>query len=405
MKSPGPPSGGPRWRASLGVQMLLVQIAWVGVRLMLGYRAIELGADAAFLAVLATAFAAPALAGSVLVGRLADRVGGAWVVLVGAALMAVGSFVPLMAPEQWLLMLAAAAAGLGSVGVFVGQQAFVAHRNRGRASDDDFGNLATMGSVGQLLAPPLVTGVAAIGAAPAHPHTSLGLLVCAVAACIAIVPSIQLCRVDRALPLQHAPGAAPSGSLRLLRTPGLWRVIAVSGAMLVTMDLLYTFIPLWAAERGIDATVVGWLLALRALVSVVSRLGLGRLVARFGRKAPLVLSMGCGVIALAVLPFSGVAAAVAVMIGLGVCLGLPQPLTLAWIVEIVAARDHGAALGLRMAGNRLAQTVVPLGMTAVAAPLGVAGVIWANAAILAVATGLAATSRPDADPATPPTGD
>lgn len=374
--------------------MLLVQIAWVGGRIMIGYRAIELGADAAFVAVLASAFAAPALIGSVVVGRVADRWGGALTSLLGSVIMAVGCAIPLIAEQPALVLLGAAAAGLGSVGVFVGQQAFVASRTVGRSSDGEFGNLATLGSVGQLIAPPAVTGVATLAGSAAQPHTGLGLLVCAIAALVAIAPSVPLCRVDRAAPNQNTDAELPSGILGVLRTHGMWRAIVVSGAMLVTMDLLYTFIPLWAAERGIDAAVVGWLLALRALVSVVSRLGLGMLVARFGRKAPLVLSMACGAVALAALPFSGAIAAVAVMIGLGVGLGMPQPLTLAWIVEIVARRDQGAALGLRMAGNRLAQTVIPLGLTAVAAPLGVAGVIGANALILAVATALAAVSRP-----------
>lgn len=373
--------------------MLVIQISWVGVRIMLGYRAIELGADATFVALLASAFAAPALAGSVVVGRLADRFGGAIVTLLGSALMALGCIAPLAAQEQWLLLVSAGAAGLGSVGVFVGQQAFIAHRTRGLSSDGEFGNLATAASIGQLIAPPLITALAVMVASPTRPDTSLGLVLCGVAAALAIPTAVMLRKVDRESPsIQHAEAAR--SPLGVLRTPGLWRAIAVSSAMLVTMDLLYTFIPLWAAERDIDATVVGWLLALRALVSVASRLGLGRLVARFGRKAPLVLSMACGVVALGVLPVSDALGAIAVMVALGVCLGVPQPLTLAWVVEIVAVRDHGAALGLRMAGNRLAQTVIPLGMTLVAAPLGVAGVIWANAFVLALASGLAVASSP-----------
>lgn len=393
MSTETPQRDEPPWRVALAAQMLVVQISWVGARIMLGYRAIELGGDAVFVALLASAFAAPALAGSVVIGRLADRFGGATIALLGSALMALGCIAPLAAHEQWLLLVAAGAAGLGSVGVFVGQQTFVAHRTRGLASDGDFGTLATAGSVGQLIAPPLVTALAALAASPTRPDTSIGLALCAVAAALATVPAAVLRRIDHDAPGTSHAGAAQS-PLSVLRTPGLWRAIAVSSAMLVTMDLLYSFIPLWAAEHSIDATVVGWLLALRALVSVASRVGLGRMVARFGRKSPLVLSMACGVVALAALPVSDAVAAVAVMIALGVCLGVPQPLTLAWVVEIVAARDHGAALGLRMAGNRLAQTVIPLGMTVVAAPLGVAGVIWANALLLALASALAAAASP-----------
>ena len=54
----------------------------------------------------------------------------------------------------------------------------------------------------------------------------------------------------------------------------MWRSLTVSGAVLVTVDLMYAFVPVWATEQGISATVVGLLLALRAAVSVVSRFGL-----------------------------------------------------------------------------------------------------------------------------------
>lgn len=387
-------SGVPSWRAALAVQMFVIQVSWVGSRIMLGYRAVELDANAAFIALLASSFAAPALLASVVVGRLTDRYGGGVVSVIGSIFVAIGCLLPLLVSNLSVLLPAAAVIGLGSVGIFVGQQTFVAHRTLGRDSDGDFGNLATAASLGQLLAPPAVTWLAVLVATPSSPDTSLGLLVSAVAGAATLVPSLRLWQVDRALPVRAAQDGSTSSMISVMRTPALWRAIVVSGAILVTMDLLYTFIPLWAAERGISATVVGLLLAVRALVSVASRVGLARIVGKFGRKPPLVVAMGCGVIALVALPFSGTAAAFAAMVGLGISLGLPQPLTMAWIVEIVPIRDHGAALGLRMAGNRLAQTVIPIAMVAVAGPLGAAGVILANGVLLAIATVLAGVSDP-----------
>ena len=63
---------------------------------------------------------------------------------------------------------------------------------------------------------------------------------------------------------------------KVLKTPGLWRSLVVSGAVLVTVDLMYAFVPVWATQENISATAVGLLLALRAAVSVLSRLGLTR---------------------------------------------------------------------------------------------------------------------------------
>jgi MFS family permease len=169
------------------------------------------------------------------------------------------------------------------------------------------------------------------------------------------------------------------------------------------MDLVYAFVPVWATENNVDVVAVGWLLALRALVSVLSRFGLSKLVDRFGRKVLLLIAMSVGVASLVALPFSNEYSAIAVMIGLGVCLGLPQPLTLAWVVGITQSRDHGAALGLRMTGNRLAQVSIPVAVSAFAAPVGVAGIFWANALLLTVAAALVARSNPDGPtPSGPP---
>ena len=61
--------------------------------------------------------------------------------------------------------------------------------------------------------------------------------------------------------------------------------------------------PVWATEQGVGATTDGVLLALRAAVSVVSRVGLARLVARFGRRTLIIVAVLAGASALAALPF------------------------------------------------------------------------------------------------------
>nr|WP_306919690.1 MULTISPECIES: MFS transporter [unclassified Arthrobacter] len=145
---------------------------------------------------------------------------------------------------------------------------------------------------------------------------------------------------------------------------------------------MYAFVPVWATEKNIGAPVVGLLLALRAAVSVLSRLGLARLIGRFGRKAVLIISITTAVLALIALPLVGPYGAIAVMIGLGLGLGIPQPLTMAWVIALTDPSRHGAVLGLRLAANRLAQISMPLAVGTLAAPFGVLGIFWTNAAVL-----------------------
>ena len=71
------------------------------------------------------------------------------------------------------------------------------------------------------------------------------------------------------------------------------------------------------------------------------------------------------------------------MIGLGLGLGIPQPLTMAWVISLTDPSRQGAALGLRMTVNRLAQIALPITIGSFAAPLGILGIFWANAVLLA----------------------
>lgn len=388
--------GGQPWRLALSIQAALLQSAWVGARLMIGYKAVELGATGFALGAVAASFAAPALVAALPVGRLSDQIGGARVALLGVAVFVTGPVLLCWAGELWILVLAAATTGIGSLFVMIGQQTFTAHRGRDGSSDGSFAVLTTAASLGQLVGPPVVTLAASLGAASASaPNTLLGAVACIVLLLLGLFGTPTLLKADRQAAAASAELAqADAGAGSPVRRPrlreigrgnGLWRSVAVSAAVLVTVDLLYTFVPLWATERGVSSVAVGMLLAIRAVVSVVSRIGLGRLVAKFGRKTLLLVAIGLGVAALIALPFVGALGAIPVMFALGIALGLPQPLTMSWVVRITPKSVHGQALGLRMTANRLAQIVLPLAIGSAAGPLGISVILWANAVVLATA--------------------
>ena len=189
-----------------------------------------------------------------------------------------------------------------------------------------------------------------------------------------------------------APDQQRPNTRSIVRTPGLWRALLVSGIVLTAMDMLYAFLPAWAEQNAVSVTAVGWLLALRAAVTVVSRIGLGKLVARLGRQILLLISLTVGAASLIVLPFVGVVGAISVMVGLGIGLGLPQPLTMAWVVARVHPSAHGAALGLRLTSNRVIQITVPVGVSAAAGSMGTDAIFWASAILLAGSIAVVATA-------------
>lgn len=383
---------GPAWRAALSTQAALSQASWVGVRLMVGYRALELGGDPLLLAALAASFAVPTIVAALPAGRICDRVGGSTVAFAGLLIASGGAIVVLTLPSTVLLLFAATLTiGLGHLCVMIGQQTFVAHASRGGSMDSGFGTLSAAASIGQLIGPPAVT-IAATLAARDQPDTTAGFAVCLAFTVLALPLILFLRRGDthRRTTAAKAPRAPLSA---VMKAPELWRALAVSGAVLVTVDLLYTFVPLWAVDKGIAPVTVGLLLALRAVVSVVSRLGLARIVARFGRRTLLVVAMLMGVASLVALPFANQWGAIPVMIALGIALGLPQPLTMAWTTAITPPAVHGAALGLRLTANRVLQVLIPVSVGLVAGPFGLVAIFWSNAAVLAVGVAIVATSR------------
>ena len=391
------------WRLAVNLQAVLTQAAWVGVRLMIGYRALDAGADPVLLGFFAASFAVPALAAALPVGRYSDRFGGAVVVLVGVVIVLAGVLAAAWTFDLLVLLAASVVIGLGHLMAVVGAQTFVAHRTSGGATDGAFGTLTASASIGQFLGPPLVTIGAALGGSASRPDTSVGLLAAGACALAALPFFVVLRRVDHSTrSVRAANRESPSGVGAMLLSAGMWRALLVSGAVLATMDLMYAFVPVWALENRVGVIAVGWLLALRALVSVLSRYSIDRLVRGFGRKALLIIAMSIAVASLALLPFVDGYGAIAVMIGLGIGLGLPQPLTLSWVIGISRSSDLGAALGLRMTANRLAQVTMPIAVSVVAAPLGVAAVFWANAVILACSVAVVAGSQPGPFPETGP---
>lgn len=370
------------WKWALWIQAATGQAAWQGVRLMIAYAALAATGSPAFVGIVAAVFALAGLIVSVPSGRMVDRYGSAWVALIGSLVCLVGIAVMLIFPSIPGMLVCAALVGAAHLYVIVAQQAFVARVSTG-SQDAAFGALTAAVSIGQLIGPPVVTAAAVVWAASeTHPNTWVGLACCGLLLFIAL-PTFFLLRPRelRAAPLPRGPKAA---SLRdALRVPGIMRSLLVGAAVIVTVDLLASFIPVWAVSKDIPAAVVGWLLALRALFTISSRFGVARMVARFGRKTLLLVAISMAAIALVLLPFADAWWAIPIMAMIGLGLGLPQPLTLAWMSSLSPPQTRGAVFGARMTVNRFAQVTLPLLVATAAGPIGVFAVFWSTAAIVA----------------------
>ena len=181
------------------------------------------------------------------------------------------------------------------------------------------------------------------------------------------------------------------GSVRtLFRLPGLARALITSCVILAAVDISLVYLPALGAERFLGAAVIGVLLALRAGASMVSRLFLGPLSARIGRRRLLVGSTLAAAFSTALVPMPlplPVLAVVVIVMGLG--LGVGQPITMAWLAEASPPGMRGHSISLRLVGNRAGQLIIPGAVGVVAASLGAAGALWVTAATLAAVAGVA----------------
>jgi MFS family permease len=264
----------------------------------------------------------------------------------------------------------------------LGEQSRVARQAPGKL-DSAFGYYTFAGSIGQAIGPLLIV---VFGGAASIPNTTLLFGAYLVSALLMAALAVVMALTGGA-PRAARTGATPSLATALKVAPPargqLIGAMAVSMMVLAAVDLICVYLPALGVERGLPAALVGVLLTVRAAATMLSRLGLGMLVARVGRQRLIALSTGASALLVAVLAIPLPAAAMAVLLAAaGVALGIGQPLTMT-IISITAPPGTRATwLALRLSANRLGQSAIPALVGLVAAGAGAAGVFATIGAVL-----------------------
>ncbi|WP_024818225.1 MFS transporter [Arthrobacter sp. 31Y] len=368
---------GRRSSTALLVHSALIQAVTFLVRPATTYRALELDVPGFALGLLAASYAVFPLLLALPIGGLVDRLGERRLMAIGAAVvLGCSAFLLFWGTSVPALVAGTALLGAGQLACVVGQQAVVANNAASSRLDSAFGYLTFAASLGQALGP---LAISVVGGASVRPNTqAIFLLATAMSLVLFLSTFVISSKVSQRR--RTAKGGPKGSAVALLRTPGVVRALATSATVLAVVDLTVVYLPALGAERGLTAATVGLMLTVRALFSMVSRLGLGSMSRKLGRMKLLVLSLAISTVAL------GVAAVpmpewllFIVMAFLGLGLGIGQPLTMSWLSAQAPEGQRGRALALRLAGNRVGQVVLPSVIGVVAVGLGAAGVFLASA--------------------------
>ena len=365
---------------------ILSSIGQRGGKVLTSLSALEIGASAFTVGVLAATYAVFPLLLAVVAGRISDRLGVRFPIMLGALVMALGIFIPAINTGSLaLLFLCPALAGLGHIFLHVSIHNAVGAFGDRSDRAKNFGTFALGASIATFIGPALA-GIAIdhLGYRPAF--LIIGGCVLAITVLVLVFPGIVPAHVKR-----HDE---KRGALDLLQSAGLRRTLIMSGVALTGIELFSFYFPVYGKSIGLSATWIGLVMSAYAAAAFVVRLGMGRLVLRYTEIGVLTFSLFVAALTYGLMPFFTnpyALSAVAFLLGLG--LGSAQPLTIMLTYNHAPPGRSGEALGLRLTANKFTQLLVPLAFGSIGTALGVAPVFWANAVFLLIGGTVSYLSR------------
>ena len=369
------------WAKPLLLCSTLTQATIYVLRPMITYRALELDANAAQVGLIAAVYALFPILLALQFGRLVGKLGEGKFIIAGTFIMILTSVFLVFAHSLLLLAIATALSGIAHLACMIGGQTMVALRTPRENNDRYFGYYTFSASVGHLAGPLLAALVAGSdGVLPKS--TSNAFVLGAVLSIAALVPVISWRREKPSVVGKTHEDGTYSMAIKVVRKPGILAAIYISLAISAVADVLVVFLPLYGSENNFSPYAVGFILALRAGTTMLSRLFLGRLSERFTTYQLLLWSTLISVLACTAMAFAKTPLSLAAVVFVaGFSLGIGQPLTMSLVSQKTQADERAIAVSARLMGNRIGQFMVPAAAGVIAAASG-AGAVFIGLAIL-----------------------
>jgi len=358
---------------------MLNSVAQRGSKVAVSLYALELGAGAASVGVLAALFATFPLLLAVEAGRLSDRFGVRVPIVCGSLTMAAGLTVAFFTTSVPLLFLCPALIGLGHIFFHVSVHNLVGSFGAAAARTRNFSTFALGSSIAAFIGPSL----AGFAIELAGFRTAFAIL-----ACVAAASGLYVLLHHSLIPqrVRHEEEEQAKSAFDLLAIPALRRTLIMSGVTLTGIELFSFYLPIYGRSIGLSPSVIGMVLSSYAVAGFIVRSFMHRLAQRYTEVGVLTGSLFVAALTYFAVPGLGdgwLLAAAA--FSLGLALGSAQPLTIILTYNYAPAGRSGEALGMRIMANKVTQIAVPLAFGGFGAALGAVPVFIATGAFLLVA--------------------
>lgn len=372
------------WLLYLCTATALLHATFQSVRVLVSYKILALGGDATTIGAVTALYALVPLIAAVRFGRAVDRGHATLILRVGVLVTTVGAGLIAFSSGLVVLGIGNIVLGLGQLLVTVSGQAFISILSPPGELDRGFAGITLGVSVGQTVGVPLAGVIAATTTTGSSVETTGALVTMTVVSALA-VPLIVGLR-EPADAGRRENGDAPQTVRSMLATRGMKPAMLSSLVVLASVDLVVAYLPLLGEQFGFGVLLVTALLTTRTVASIVSRALLPWALRRVPRSWLLVSATAATIVPVALIPLVPNPWIIGALLAVcGIFWGIGQPLTMTWVVELVAPSDRASALAVRLTGNRLGQVAVPLVAGGIAGVAGVASIFWVTTTLLTVA--------------------
>ncbi len=373
---------------SIWIVMLMVvcnMLAYKGSKIIVTLFSIELGVSQALIGVLVALYSLFPMILAIYAGKLTDRLGVRWPMVIGSCGIALGLTLPYWFPSAITLYLQAALVGAAHVFYNVSVQNLIGSIGTADDRTKNFSNFGLAMSTGSFVGP-LICGFGIDHFGHARTYLMIAAFPLITAAIMASAKHMKSGRVSRKsdAPKSKSDGAAsPPFELMVANRP-LRRALITGAVILTGIDLFHFYMPIYGHHIGLSASQIGIVLAVFSVAAFVVRVGMPAIVKRLGAEKVLILSMFVAAATYLAVPYithMAVLCVVCFILGLGT--GCGQPLSLSMIYERAPGGRSGEALGLRATLNNFTHMVTPLLFGAIGTAFGIAPVFWCNSLMLA----------------------